>query len=543
MHLVCMHRTVAARAALRQCKDVGRGNSVRFASTQPPKKSAPKPLPFQPAKAKESGPSPSRPQKPKASQGRAQDKRFPIGDLVRSRWIALFGAGMATTCIGFWTASAVIQWRKEPEAAPMAPACGCGETAVPTGRPSIQSPEDFDAHLDRSEHRLGITKLRRQMASQARGHVLEVAVGTGRNIEFLDWSRVTEPLMSAEDKAKEAAARRKARWSWKGEKLPSVEEEEEVAAAAATAGKDKQQKKEKEDNAVLSYTGFDISPSMMDIALKRMRQLVPHMAEHIPKRPSFTKLAVSSSSSSSSPSSPQSSTTATAASPPGVSYASDQIRLLATDAQQAPLPPPSHTTSAGSSPKTYDTILQAFALCSVADPVLLLTNLAGSVTPGTGRILLLEHGRASWSLVNGILDRGARGHFERFGCWWNRDIEAIVAEARARVPGLEVLRLERPGWAAGTHVVVEMRVNRAVAVAAAATPVDEGEKKKEENYGGGRWWDKILPSSSSTSPPSSSSSPPSSASVPSVVNPQNDHSDEDKKQHQQHEQAKKEERG
>lgn len=51
-----------------------------------------------------------------------------------------------------------------------------------------------------------------------------------------------------------------------------------------------------------------------------------------------------------------------------------------------------------------------------------------------GRILLLEHGRAGWDWLNGVLDRGESKHLRKWGCQWNRDIEAIVAQVRALHP-------------------------------------------------------------------------------------------------------------
>lgn len=45
-----------------------------------------------------------------------------------------------------------------------------------------------------------------------------------------------------------------------------------------------------------------------------------------------------------------------------------------------------------------------------------------------GRILLLEHGKASPQWLNKILDDGAHNHLMKWGCHWNRDIETIVDE-------------------------------------------------------------------------------------------------------------------
>ncbi|KAL8941361.1 MAG: hypothetical protein Q9216_002300 [Gyalolechia sp. 2 TL-2023] len=48
----------------------------------------------------------------------------------------------------------------------------------------------FDKDVDFIERYTGITKLRRELVQQARGIVLEAAVGTGRNSEFYDFDRI-----------------------------------------------------------------------------------------------------------------------------------------------------------------------------------------------------------------------------------------------------------------------------------------------------------------------------------------------------------------
>ncbi|KAI8628446.1 hypothetical protein F5Y19DRAFT_140070 [Xylariaceae sp. FL1651] len=435
-------------------------------ATNPGRKSASKPLPYQPAKPKAQV-------NPSAQQNKS--KKAPVSELLRDRWIGLLGYGGAILCLGYFTASLTMYWRQEP--APCYP-LGC-EPEAPTGRPSIQSPYEFDLHLDKSEWRFGITKLRRELSSAARGHVLEVAIGTGRNLEFYDWSKVAELLVSP--KEREKAKAKSSGW------MPSWGDSKK-----ANTGQDRKEFQD-DDSAVLSFTGVDISPGMLDIALRRMRQVIPYMSSQIPKKPSFAILAAKPGDSDMS----QAHT---------VSLLSNRIRVLQSDVQSAlPAPPalasasPSDSKSsisASTNPQKYDTILQTFGLCSVQDPVSLLSHMAMAIQPNTGRILLLEHGRSVWDLVNGLLDRGARGHHERFGCWWNRDIEVIVNEAARRVPGLEILRLERPGWTtAGTHVVVELRVKGN----GKNTNKDE-EVKKQEISG----WGSILPSMLSTKPTSDS---------------------------------------
>jgi methyltransferase OMS1 len=51
------------------------------------------------------------------------------------------------------------------------------------------------------------------------------------------------------------------------------------------------------------------------------------------------------------------------------------------------------------------------------------------VKPG-GQLLLLEHGRSGYGWLNERMDAAAGRHRERWGCWWNRDIEGIVRQVR-----------------------------------------------------------------------------------------------------------------
>lgn len=44
-----------------------------------------------------------------------------------------------------------------------------------------------------------------------------------------------------------------------------------------------------------------------------------------------------------------------------------------------------------------------------------------------GKILLLEHGRSTLGFVNDYLDEIAKEHADRYGCWWNKDIEKVVS--------------------------------------------------------------------------------------------------------------------
>ena len=54
-------------------------------------------------------------------------------------------------------------------------------------------------------------------------------------------------------------------------------------------------------------------------------------------------------------------------------------------------------------------------------------QMAAVCKPG-GQLLLLQHGKASWSWLNHKLDDEAPAHFAKWGCWWNRDILQLVHE-------------------------------------------------------------------------------------------------------------------
>lgn len=86
----------------------------------------------------------------------------------------------------------------------------------------------------------------------------------------------------------------------------------------------------------------------------------------------------------------------------------------------------------------FDTVVQTMGLCSTGEPEKLLRNLGAMTNPDGGRILLLEHGLGRWSLVNWWLNRSAKAHADRHGCWHNKDIGAIVERS-----GLEVVEAKR----------------------------------------------------------------------------------------------------
>lgn len=91
------------------------------------------------------------------------------------------------------------------------------------------------------------------------------------------------------------------------------------------------------------------------------------------------------------------------------------------------------TVTRGSTKIKYDTIVEAFGLCSHEDPVKSLKNFATLLKPD-GRIVLLEHGRGTYNFINKILDDRAEKRLETWGCRWNLDIGEILDDS-----GLEIV--------------------------------------------------------------------------------------------------------
>jgi len=83
----------------------------------------------------------------------------------------------------------------------------------------------------------------------------------------------------------------------------------------------------------------------------------------------------------------------------------------------------------------FDTVVDSFGLCSCDDPVGALKEMARVCVPAEqgGRILLLEHGRSTYDWLSRLLDGSAAKHAEKWGCWYNRDIEKLVADAGLQV--------------------------------------------------------------------------------------------------------------
>ncbi|AMD19242.1 HBR341Wp [Eremothecium sinecaudum] len=188
--------------------------------------------------------------------------------------------------------------------------------------------EEYDSGVNFEEKLIMMGRRRKWLARHCHGDVLEVACGTGRNIKFMDMTKIK------------------------------------------------------------SVTFLDASEKMVELANKKFRAKFPNF-----KNAAFV-----------------------------VGRAEDLVQL----ASAAP-----DKTSEDKVVK-YDTIIEAFGLCSYHDPVKALNNFAKLLKPD-GRIILLEHGRGTWDIVNKVIDDRAEKRLKTWGCRWNLDIGEIIEDSELEI--------------------------------------------------------------------------------------------------------------
>ena len=251
---------------------------------------------------------------------------------------------------------------------------------------------------------MGVKRRRKRLAALAKGHVLESAVGTGRNLAYYSPDRVSSLTLVDLSRPMLLECRRK--WEDmqddvdKGKggirgKVPvrllvgDLESEDVLDMLGPLPGG------LKDGNGTAKSEGGDGDGNGNGIGTNALQEA-----------------AVTTSSSSPSSSSSQNLSSSTSL---------------------------SHS-SAPPVPQRFDCIVQTMGLCSASNPIQLLHNLERLVNP-SGQILLLEHGRSQYEWLNALLDRTVLGHVRMYGCWWNRDIRGIVERSGLRVERLETSNL------------------------------------------------------------------------------------------------------
>lgn len=96
---------------------------------------------------------------------------------------------------------------------------------------------------------------------------------------------------------------------------------------------------------------------------------------------------------------------------------------------------------------SFDTVVDTFGLCSYHDPVKVLREMQRVCKP-TGRILLLEHGMGSTFMMNTMLKLTNESHKKQWGCDRSKEILNFVKDS-----GLIVKTLDRD-HGGSTYVVI-----------------------------------------------------------------------------------------
>eukprot|EP00188_Purpureofilum_apyrenoidigerum_P005451 Plantae.Rhodophyta-Purpureofilum_apyrenoidigerum.ctg7102.p1 GENE.Plantae.Rhodophyta-Purpureofilum_apyrenoidigerum.ctg7102~~Plantae.Rhodophyta-Purpureofilum_apyrenoidigerum.ctg7102.p1 ORF type:complete len:256 (+),score=54.64 Plantae.Rhodophyta-Purpureofilum_apyrenoidigerum.ctg7102:222-989(+) len=97
----------------------------------------------------------------------------------------------------------------------------------------------------------------------------------------------------------------------------------------------------------------------------------------------------------------------------------------------------------------FDTVVDTFGMCSVNNPHKLLSEMQRVCKPG-GLLLLLEHGESDYQWLSNLQAKGAKRHYDKWGCIYNRNIGELVEQSQADI-------IATSKWHLGTTTIVVAR--------------------------------------------------------------------------------------
>ncbi|KAF9163356.1 hypothetical protein DFQ26_002676 [Actinomortierella ambigua] len=251
----------------------------------------------------------------------------------------------------------------------------------------------YDSEVNLHEYMLGIQRRRKRLLKQARGRVLEIAAGTGRNVDYYTKGCCDEIVFSDFSDGMLAVLKKKVEESELGKRY------DYQLRRQTMLNHEYQQKVRQWEQEHGQVTEDDTIPTSTTPA---------------------ASVSVSTANASSTMASQQQ-----RPQPPG-SVIDTKIRFESMNAASMPYPD-----------QSFDTVVDTFGLCSFEDPVAVLREMKRVLRPG-GQILLLEHGNSSWQFMQSMQAKHLERHVDKYGCYWNREIEHVVREA-----GLTVKESER----------------------------------------------------------------------------------------------------
>ncbi|KAF9950848.1 hypothetical protein BGZ72_007565 [Mortierella alpina] len=257
----------------------------------------------------------------------------------------------------------------------------------------------YDGEVGTHEYLLGIQRRRKRLLKQAQGRVLEIASGTGRNVDYYTKGCCDEIVFSDFSEGMMEVLKQK--------------------VAASDLGKRYDYHKRRQQQLELER-------------IAHSRQL-PESQEQEPSQEdaaASTEEALPSSEARSQQG-PRTTTQPT-------KVVETEIRFKTLNAAAIPYPD-----------QSFDTVVDTFGLCSFEDPVQVLKEMKRVLRVG-GRLLLLEHGNSHWGFMKDMQAKQLDRHVHKYGCYWNREIEELVADA-----GLKFVEKERSQLGTVYYIIAE----------------------------------------------------------------------------------------
>ena len=81
---------------------------------------------------------------------------------------------------------------------------------------------------------------------------------------------------------------------------------------------------------------------------------------------------------------------------------------------------------------SFDTVVDTLGLCTYDNPLEVLSQMRRACKPD-GKIILLEHGKGSYSLIEKIQKLVEPRHFKKLGCRLTRDYKKLINEANLSI--------------------------------------------------------------------------------------------------------------
>lgn len=262
-----------------------------------------------------------------------------------------------------------------------------GNIYATSRRPTIIDPKAFDrlaptydSAIESTEASSGLNEIRAKFVFKAKGRVLEIALGTGRNFEYYDPESVREIV--AVDRSKEMVRVAMKKLEAVGGRKFKIESWDEVEGMGKVAMGELGVKEPK-----------DVSEQSK--AMTKLQGVVAKSEDLGNKHEAMDELS------------------------------RPTIKVEFKVAEAFALPYPNDY---------FDTVVDTFGICSMEAPEACLQEIRRVLKKTSGEALFLEHGRVKesgfiGSLLNFWLDLRAPAHAEKWGCAWNRDVLGFVKQA------------------------------------------------------------------------------------------------------------------